>query len=241
MARIASILLAGLLVAACDRNPEPPPGSKSAASEGPGPMAQGPSGSQGLPPGHPPTGNELPPGHPPTGQALPPGHPGAGGGTPQGEPGKPEAGGIAWEAPAPFEAQAPSSTMRAAQYVVQGTKGQEPATLVVYYFGEGQGGGVQANIDRWVGQFDLPAGKKPEIDKRTVNDLPVTLVDVTGSYQGMQMPGQPATGAQADQRMLAAIVEGPKGPVFFKMVGPAEVVAKASSAFDHLVGSVHPG
>jgi hypothetical protein len=38
--------------------------------------------------------------------------------------------------------------------------------------------------------------------------------------------------------MLAAIAEGPGGPVFFKLVGPAATVARVSRAFDRMVGSM---
>jgi hypothetical protein len=42
----------------------------------------------------------------------------------------------------------------------------------------------------------------------------------------------------ADYRVLGAIAEGPVGPVFFKLVGPAATVEKAAGAFDTLVGSL---
>jgi hypothetical protein len=39
--------------------------------------------------------------------------------------------------------------------------------------------------------------------------------------------------------MLAAIVEGPQGPVFFKMVGPRSVIERAEQPFEGLVASFH--
>lgn len=240
------LLLVGTL-GACDRNPPEPSHSQSASSSAssqdwmPG---QG-SGSAAMPPGHPSVGGgqELPPGHPQINGHVEEGHPsmpsmGSSGST-VGKPGSPLAGGVAWKVPRSFENRPVSSAMRAAQYEIEGAKGKPSATLVVYYFGPGQGGGVQANIDRWVGQFQTPAGSKPKIEKRTVHGLPVSVVDVTGTYQAMQMPGAPSSGPQAAQRLLGAIVEGPKGPVFFKLVGPEPVVSKAASGFDHLIASLH--
>ena len=65
--------------------------------------------------------------------------------------------------------------MRAATYTVG------EGECAVFYFGAGQGGGVQANIDRWIGQFE-PEGK-PVTAKRTINGLAVTTIDVSAEHQ----------------------------------------------------------
>ncbi len=150
--------------------------------------------------------------------------------------GGPPVGGVAWEVPSPFRAQAPSSSMRAAEYLFPEQEGEQAATMTVFYFGAGQGGSVQANIARWVGQFQLPEGTQPNISQRTVNDMNVTVIDVTGTFTGGDMGGR--TGAPSgDQRMLGAIVEGPEGPVFFKMVGDTSLMARAEAPFTELVES----
>ena len=152
------------------------------------------------------------------------------------------AGGIAWEAPEPFRAVQPTSQMRAAEYVFPEQEGEEPASLTVFFFGPGQGGSIQENIDRWVNQFQQPDGRASseaaEISERDVNDLKVHLVDVSGTYSAMTPMGSRG-GPATDQRMLAAIVEGPEGPVFFKMVGPRAVMERAEQPFEGLVASFH--
>ena len=114
----------------------------------------------------------------------------------------------------------------------------------VYYFGSGQGGSVEANLDRWVGQF-LQADGKPsraaaKIEKRTVHGLAIATVDVSGAYTGMggpmAHPGQPEPG----YRLLGAIVEGPQGSVFLKFTGPAQTVAHNLPAFDKMLASFTP-
>ncbi len=82
------------------------------------------------------------------------------------------------------EAQRP---MRLATYTVA-----PGAECGVYFFGAGQGGSVDANLDRWIGQF-LQADGKPskaaaKIAKRTIHGWPVTTVDVSGAYTGMGGP-----------------------------------------------------
>src|SRR6266545_2733494 len=87
----------------------------------------------------------------------------------------------------------PSSTMRVAELTLPRAPGDAAdAQLIVYYFG-GQGGSVDANIERWVGQIQQPDGKASSAvakkESRTVNGLAVTLVDVSGTYVAETAPG----------------------------------------------------
>jgi hypothetical protein len=152
------------------------------------------------------------------------------------------AGGIKWTAPAAWKAQA-ERPMRAATYTVpRATGDSEDGEVAVFYFGPGQGGGVDANIKRWIAQFDAPGGgpadKLAKTSKSTVNGLPVTRIDLSGTYKAgagpMMQPGPPKNG----YRLLGAIVEGPQGAVFFKFTGPAKTVAANQAAFEKLVKSV---
>jgi len=114
--------------------------------------------------------------------------------------------------------------MRAATYVV------DDAECVVYFFGQGQGGSVQANIDRWKGQFTQPA--TPTIANHVVHGLKVTTIDIAGNYGGMNGgAGKPG------YRMLGAIIENPGGNIFLKFTGPAKTIAANQSKFEQLLGS----
>src|SRR5262245_30928276 len=54
----------------------------------------------------------------------------------------------------------PTSSMRVSQYQLPAAAGDsEGASLVVYYFGAGQGGSVDANLERWIGQMQSPDGR----------------------------------------------------------------------------------
>jgi hypothetical protein len=153
----------------------------------------------------------------------------------------PSAGGLTWQADAPLARRAPKSAMRAAEY---GVSGDETASLTVFYFGSDQGGSVEANVKRWLGQFKQPDGSdsadKATRNKREVNGIPVSTVEVSGSYNGgMSMTGEPAPAPDGETMLLGAIAEGTKGPVFFKLVGPRATVERARPAFDALVNSLH--
>ena len=146
------------------------------------------------------------------------------------------AGGLKWTAPPSWKAQ-PQRPMRAATYTVSHAAGdKEDGECAVFYFGPGQGGGVDANIKRWTAQFD--ADKPAKTSKSTINGLPGTRIDVTGAYKAsggpMMQPGPPKPG----YRLLGAIVEGPEGAVFFKFTGPQKTVAAQQQAFENLLKSV---
>ena len=121
--------------------------------------------------------------------------------------------------------------MRVAQYKLPKAEGDpEDASLVLYYFGATQGGSVQANIDRWVGQIQQPDGSaskdKAKTENLTVNGLKVTTVDVTGTFTAEMTPGAGNKRNDADYRLRAAVIETPKGNYFVKLVGPVKTVAR---------------
>src|SRR5579871_1932995 len=86
--------------------------------------------------------------------------------------------GINWTMPTGWAADAPRP-MRAATYKIPAAKGDpESGECGVFFFGSGQGGSVDANIQRWVGQFEQPDGKPSssvaKTSKEKVKDLGVT-------------------------------------------------------------------
>jgi hypothetical protein len=152
------------------------------------------------------------------------------------------AGGLTWQAPAQWKAQ-PNRPMRAATYSVPRTSGDaEDGELAVFYFGPGQGGSVDANIKRWIGQFTAPGGgpadKLAKVSKAQVKGLPVTRIDLTGTYRPAGGPMMQAGAPKPGYRLLGAIVEGPQGAVFFKFTGPSKTVAANQAAFEKLIQSV---
>jgi len=130
--------------------------------------------------------------------------------------------------------------MRVGQYELPAAEGDaEPASLVVFYFGPGQGGSVEANLDRWMGQLKQPDGgsskDKAKTETLTVNGMKVTLLDVTGVYAGGDMGG--AAQGKPNFRMRAGVIETPKGGYFIKLVGPEKTVGKWDDSFDAFIKS----
>ena len=146
------------------------------------------------------------------------------------------AGGVRWTVPPQWGRQPPRQ-MRIATYTIQPAEGDAGgAECAVFFFGSGQGGDVQSNINRWLGQFEN-AGK-PEQSSKEVNGLPVTLVAVSGIYLAPGGPMMQSQGKKSDYRLLGAIIEAPEGAVFFKLTGPSKTVGSAKKEFDELVSSV---
>jgi hypothetical protein len=134
-----------------------------------------------------------------------------------------------------------TSSMRAAQYVWS-EKAGEQAELVVYYFGEGGAGGVEANLERWLGQITQANGKPSKdiakIEKTKIAGQDATIVSVGGRLTTQQMPGGPPPVDMADAMLLAAIVNSPTGPYYFKATGSKKTVEANNARFRAMLASM---
>ena len=148
------------------------------------------------------------------------------------------AGGIKWMVPRAWS-DLPGSSMRVATYKVPGPKGAEAGEVAVFFFGPGQGGSVDANVERWSRQFE--GTPKPDRSQKRVNGLAVTMVRLGGTYLAPGGPMMQSQGKRPDFRLLGVIVEAPEGLVFFKLTGPAATVGAAQADFDALVASFAKG
>lgn len=214
---IRSSLLAVTLfaVVACGSSTEDPAVEETSSA---------PVAAQGeLPPGHP----SLEPGAASEGMiGAPP--PGSGAG----------AAGLGWTAPAGWVEEPPANPVRKAQYRVG-----DDGLCVVYYFGPGEGGDAQSNAARWADQFERPDGRSARevmlFERIEVAGIPVTLVEVTGTYKEGGMGGPPRT--NPGFMLLGAIAEGPDANWFFKLIGPESTLNKEKVAFRGMVDSLHRG
>jgi hypothetical protein len=144
--------------------------------------------------------------------------------------------GLTWSVPSKW-AVGPERQMRAATYVVDPQQGDtEGGECSVFYFGPGVGGDTESNIDRWVAQFEKPDG--PRNETKEVNGMPVTIVQIAGTYLAPSGPMMMSSGKKENFLLRGAIVQGPQGSVFFKLTGPAKTIGAASAEFDAMVGSL---
>ena len=246
MRPFALFCAAACVLAACNKQPEldvtagaaPAPAASQAA------MAPPITPDAELPPGHPPLSGSgagspaMQPGH--GASAAPP--PGAAGSmgimtAPGGEGDQ----AIAWTTPADWVEQAPSNSVRRAQYQAPGPGGS--AECVVFYFGPGQGGDPQSNAQRWASQFVDAKGTPATPKTRTaeVAGLKVLFVEADGTYLQGTMTGAAAVEEKGSYALLAAVVEGPDSNWFFKLTGPKATVEAQRAGFETMIGSIRRG
>ncbi len=151
---------------------------------------------------------------------------------------------LKFEVPAGWISKTPSSTMRLAEFTLpKASSDAEDATVTVYFFGASQGGNVQANIDRWIGQMAQPDGTPSKDAARTsastsASGLKISTVDVTGTYVAEVTPGSTEHFNKPGWRQIASLVETSGGPHFVKVTGPAATVAKWEASVSQFVKSL---
>jgi hypothetical protein len=151
-------------------------------------------------------------------------------------------GEVTYKVPEGWTVEKPSSEMRLAQYKLPRADGDgEDALLVLYYFGQGQGGTPQANIERWVNQVKQPDGSaskdKAKTGTLTVNGLQVTTVDVLGNYSGGMSQDSAPKDSKSIYRLRGAVIETPKGSYFVKLTGPEKTVDHWDQAYNDYIKS----
>lgn len=125
-----------------------------------------------------------------------------------------------------------TSSMRVAQYrLPKAATDTEDASLVLYYFGQNQGGSATANIERWISQMKQAEGSSPKQESLEINGLKVTTVDVAGTYVAETAPGSGTFNNKPSYRLRAAVVETPSGNYYVKLVGPEKTVTQWNDSF----------
>lgn len=137
--------------------------------------------------------------------------------------------GLTWTAPAHWTAK-PASAMRKGSYAIAGDAGAA-ADLSITAF-PGDVGGDLANVNRWRSQIQLPPIAAAELATTTshldYNGLHLTYVDLT------------STSATAPQRVLGAIIPHGEATWFFKLTGPAPLIAREQTAFADFLKTIRP-
>ena len=137
-----------------------------------------------------------------------------------------------------------AADMRAANYKFGPlVNDEQPAEMAVYYFGQGQGGSIEANVQRWIKQMSMPDGRDPATAAirytMQVNGMPAHVLTLYGIFNepvGGMMSGKSI--ARENYRLVGVIVEAPQGNVFFKLTGPDYTAKIMVEAFITMVKQV---
>jgi hypothetical protein len=141
---------------------------------------------------------------------------------------------VAFDAPASWQSVPNPNAMRKATYKIPKAAGDADDAELTF---SSASGGVDPNVNRWAKQF---GDAKPATEKRKVNGLDVTVVEIKGQYAGggPAMMGSAPGEAKSDWMLLGAIVDAGDKQHFLKMVGPAKTVNAAKKDFDKVVASL---
>jgi hypothetical protein len=144
--------------------------------------------------------------------------------------------GVSWSYPSRWVKAGPRM-MRAATYTIPAvSEGGEAGECAVFFFGAGQGGDVDLNIQRWETQFEK--GVTKEKKEESVGDIPVTTVAIEGSYLTPGGPMMQSQGVKENYKLLGAVIQAPGGMVFFKLTAPKAVADAVTGEFNAMVGSI---
>lgn len=116
-------------------------------------------------------------------------------------------------------------------------KDGEPGRLTIM----SAGGGVEANVARWAGQFKTAEGKPladedKQIEEKQVAALTVHLVDLAGTFADQPRGPFGPSVDRPDYRMLAAIIPTEKhGTWFLKFYGPKALVDAEAERFAAMI------
>ncbi len=146
------------------------------------------------------------------------------------------AAGVQWKVPQGWEVEG-QRMMRVATYSIPKVEGDEDAgECAVFFFGAGQGGDIEMNIDRWTAQFEgIPSVSK---SSEEINGLNVTKVEIAGAYLAPSGPMMESQGTKDNYLLLGAIVSAPEGSVFFKSTGPQKTIENSKAAFEAMLSTV---
>jgi proline iminopeptidase len=132
-----------------------------------------------------------------------------------------------------------TSSMRLAQYTIPVRSDSVTAEAVVYFFGKGQGGNVEANLARWKGQFSNPDGSAvhEKVERDSSGAFPIAIAEYRGTYARGIGAGD-AANAKSGQSLVAVIAETPRGTLFFQLFGPTDAVTRQRAALAGFVRSM---
>jgi hypothetical protein len=128
-----------------------------------------------------------------------------------------------------------NTAMRKAQLKIPGAKADESAEVAFFYFGPQGGGDVQANAQRWVGQFHGNENAA-KVETQEIGGAKVTIVTTEGTYVNAMVPGPD----KPNYALLGAIIEQADGNVFVKMTGPAALVKDSRKKFLDFIATAFP-
>ena len=135
--------------------------------------------------------------------------------------------GIRFDVPKAWDEQ-PESEFYEAKYVIPSDEGEMTLTLTT------MGGGIEANLQRWVGQFQQDDGDRPRRDTLRVDGTEAEWLDVRGTFRS-RVGNSP--GPHMGWRLLGVAIPMTPRPFLLKLIGPRAAVSSFEKKFRTFVRS----
>lgn len=137
--------------------------------------------------------------------------------------------------PANWVSKQPKSNIVEYEFEVPVAEGDEiPGRVTVM----GAGGGVEANVDRWKGQFKADEGDvKADVKQLEVAGQPVHMVEIKGTYLDKPGPFVPTPAVERPNYVMlgAIITTKDAGQYFVKFYGPAKTMTANTETFKKMI------
>lgn len=144
------------------------------------------------------------------------------------EPYEATVGGVKFQVPADWEEKAAQNQFVLGEFSIPGEGG--PARLTL----SSAGGGLEANIERWKGQFNPgPNDPEPRESEITFDGRKGSLIELAGTFSDMMNRGTPSR----NWRMLGVAVPMGDTNFFVKLTGPASIITARRDEFLKFVES----
>jgi hypothetical protein len=140
--------------------------------------------------------------------------------------------GITLAPPGNWEQKPPASQIIAAEYSLPRAEGDDADGRLTI---STAGGSVEANIDRWKGQF-VPQPQEASQEEIDVARLKITVVDYSGDFNDQRGPFAPAD-KRPGYRMIGAVIPVQGQLYFIKATGPQKTIAKHADAIHEFIRS----
>ena len=133
--------------------------------------------------------------------------------------------------PESWKQQRPTSSMRLAQFEIPAVKGdKDPGELVFFYF-RGGAGGVKANLERWINQFEAK-DRKVKLTKGKATQGNYYLAEVTGAYnKSIGPPIRRQSKLVPGSKLVAVVLEVENAKYYIKLTGPEKTITSVATQF----------
>ncbi len=149
-------------------------------------------------------------------------------------------GRLDFQAPKSWEKKQPKFNIVEAEFAPKCSKENvDPARLTIM----ASGGSVEANVERWIGQFSQEDASDTEEhtkqEEKKINGMKVQIVDIQGTYADSAGPFAGNAVQRKGYRMLGAIIETKVvGNYYFKMYGPKETIDEHEKRFMDMIETI---